>query len=76
MWAECLFVDPISDLAVLGPPDNQELPDQAEKYEKLTELLSPISVADAKRKAPAWLRNLNGEWFRCTVEHANGSAMD
>src|SRR4051812_42132562 len=25
VWAECLFVDPISDLAILGPPDNQEL---------------------------------------------------
>ena len=25
VWAECLFADPISDVAVLGPPDNQEL---------------------------------------------------
>ena len=24
VWAECLFADPISDVAVLGPPDNQE----------------------------------------------------
>ena len=25
VWAECLFVDPISDLAVLGAPDSQAL---------------------------------------------------
>jgi hypothetical protein len=25
IWAECLFVDVIADLAVLGPPDKQEL---------------------------------------------------
>ena len=25
VWAERLFADPISDVAVLGPPDNQEL---------------------------------------------------
>jgi hypothetical protein len=28
--AECLYVDPISDIAVLGTPDAEELPDQAE----------------------------------------------
>jgi hypothetical protein len=28
VWAECLFVDPIADLAVLGAPDSQELHDK------------------------------------------------
>jgi hypothetical protein len=23
-WAECLFADPVADIAVLGQPDNQE----------------------------------------------------
>jgi hypothetical protein len=29
VWAECLFVDPVADLAVLGPVDGQELYDEA-----------------------------------------------
>ena len=33
VWAECLFVDPVSDLAVFGSPDNQELSDEADAYE-------------------------------------------
>jgi hypothetical protein len=37
VWAECLFVDPVADLAVLGEPDGQELFDQSECYEALVE---------------------------------------
>ena len=29
VWAECIFVDPIRDIAVLAEPDNQELPKQS-----------------------------------------------
>jgi hypothetical protein len=32
VWAECMFADPIADIAVLGSPDNQELFDQADAY--------------------------------------------
>ena len=32
VWAECLFADPVADIAVLGCPDNQELGDQAHAY--------------------------------------------
>src|SRR5438874_3754535 len=31
--AECLFVDPVADVAVLGSPDNQNLPDDADAYD-------------------------------------------
>ena len=31
----CLFVDPIADIAVLGQPDNQNLPDKADAYDRL-----------------------------------------
>src|SRR5215469_11793418 len=30
VWAECLFVDPVADLAVLGQPDNEVFSDQAD----------------------------------------------
>jgi len=42
--AECLFVDPVADLAVLGPVDGQELYDKALAYEKLVEALDPLPL--------------------------------
>jgi hypothetical protein len=72
IWAECLFVDPISDIAVLGPPDDQELSDQWEQYDNLVEPLEPISVADAPEETPAWLLSLDKRWCRCIVRHVGG----
>jgi hypothetical protein len=43
--AACVFADPIADLAVLAPPDNQELSDEAELYEQFTGLLPPFDIA-------------------------------
>ena len=37
IWAECMFVDPVSDIAVLGMPDSQELSAQADDFEALLE---------------------------------------
>jgi hypothetical protein len=34
--AECLFADPVADIAVLGSPDNQMLWEQAQAYEALS----------------------------------------
>jgi hypothetical protein len=47
VWATCLFVDPIADIAVLGPPDNQILADQAEAYDRLVGDMTTLVVADA-----------------------------
>jgi hypothetical protein len=46
VWAECLFADPIADIAVLGSPDDQELTEAAEAYEALVESATPLSIAD------------------------------
>jgi hypothetical protein len=45
--AECLFVDPIADLAVLGCPDNQVLPGPARSYEALMRRARPLAIANA-----------------------------
>src|SRR5207245_5133018 len=37
VWAECLFVNPIADVAVLSGPDSQSLYEEMEKYEELTD---------------------------------------
>ena len=44
VWAECFFVDPVADLAVLGSPDNQALWGEAEAYNALTERAVPLPI--------------------------------
>jgi hypothetical protein len=46
VWAECLFVDPIGDIAVLGQPDDQALPDEADGYDELVDNAVPLPVGD------------------------------
>lgn len=70
--AECLFADPIGDIAVLGSPDCQEVYDEAVAYEELTEDVPPLRIADAPERAPAWLLTLDRQWIRCEVKHVGG----
>jgi hypothetical protein len=72
VWAECLFVDPIGDVAVLGPPDGQELWEQCEAYETIMQALVPFSIADAPKSSTAWLLSLENRWFRCVATHDHG----
>jgi Trypsin-like peptidase domain len=37
VWAECAFVDPVADIAVLCSPDGQSLFEEADAYEALVE---------------------------------------
>jgi hypothetical protein len=69
IWAECLFVDPIADMAVLGSPDDQELSNEAGAYAELLQCATPISIAEAPREGHAWALSLECEWFRCSVKH-------
>jgi Trypsin-like peptidase domain len=62
IWAECLFVDPIADVAVLCGPDSQALYEEAEKYEELTDELPVIKIRAATKGQPVWVLGLNGEW--------------
>jgi hypothetical protein len=81
IWVECVFVDPVADLAVLYSPDDQELSEQAEDYEALIEsafslpisslafVRKPVTLSDAPRaEADAWLLSLDGQWFSCRVQ--------
>jgi hypothetical protein len=54
VWAECLFVDPLSDLAVLGPPDNLALWKEAEAYQGLVDAAAPLMVATDLDDEPPW----------------------
>lgn len=45
VWAECLFFDPVSDLAILGEPDNQVLGEESDEYARLVEGRKPLTIA-------------------------------
>jgi hypothetical protein len=41
VWAECVFVDPVADIAVLAEPDDQGLPEQWDAFYELVNALRP-----------------------------------
>lgn len=45
VWADCLFFDPVSDLAILGEPDNQELGEESDAYARLVDGRKPFTIA-------------------------------
>jgi hypothetical protein len=69
IWAQCLFADPVGDIAVLGAPDGQILGDQCNAYEDFVSEAVPLSLRRVRDEEPGWLFALDGQhWFRCKVE--------
>src|SRR2546422_11341280 len=50
-WAVCRFVDPIADIAVLGPPGNPH----ADEYKALMETASALSIGGSLREPRKFL---------------------
>jgi hypothetical protein len=63
--AECLFADPIADIAVLGTPDNQALPDEADAFDQLVDGHG-LDVAEAA-EGQGMILSLAGEWCAVTI---------
>jgi hypothetical protein len=59
VWTECLFFDPVADVAVLGEPDNQGLPDEWDGYHALTENRKAFATA-APESGGAYMLALDG----------------
>jgi hypothetical protein len=72
-WAECRFADPVADIAVLGPPDSQELCDEWDAYVRFIEEREPMQICEAEKKCGALLLSLSKNWFECEVQHRSGS---
>jgi len=64
--AECLFVDPVADLAVLSSPDNQEFFDEADAFDDLVDSVTALNIAAAK-DGEAWMLSLEGVWAPCVL---------
>jgi hypothetical protein len=50
VWAQCLFVDPVADIALLGAPDGQELSEPWNDYQQFVEGVSTLTPADTPRR--------------------------
>jgi hypothetical protein len=44
VWAECVFVDPVADIAVFCGPDSQELAKHCEAYRNLIDNVTPFAL--------------------------------
>jgi Trypsin-like peptidase domain len=79
VWAECVFANPVADLAVLAQPDGQELSDRADAYDKLIEAATPFTVGKLQSprrqrglpgdpaSSDARMLSLDGKWFACRI---------
>jgi hypothetical protein len=72
VWAECLFVDPVADIAVLGRPDTHDLDEQSHAYEALLEN-TPILRIGKARNGPGWVLSLGGDWVPTRLELADST---
>ena len=63
---QCLFVDPIADIAVLGEPDGQVFPEAWEAYHEMFDACDGLRVSDAVG-ATAMLLFLEAEWRPCAL---------
>jgi hypothetical protein len=71
IWAECLLVDPVADIAVLGCPDGHVFEDEPEAYFSLTDDAPVLQIGKA-RSGSGWVLSLDGHWIRTTLEVFSG----
>jgi len=60
VWAECLFFDPVSDIAILGEPDNQEFGEESDAYNRLVDC-KPFTIA-APETGEGYVLTLDEVW--------------
>jgi hypothetical protein len=75
VWADCLFADPVADIAVLGEPGHEDLLEQRLAYRALVWDITPLRISDVHEEAAAQLLSLDGEWFGCKVEAILGGPL-
>ena len=55
VWAECVFADPVADIAVLGPPDSQELSEESRglrRFDGRSRIVADRGIAGTERPRP------------------------
>lgn len=74
VWAQCMFVDPVSDVAILCEPDSQALPEQWEPFIMLTDELPALKLGSSV-SGRVWILSLTGEWVPVSAKEAYGRLM-
>jgi hypothetical protein len=87
---ECLFVDPVADIAVLCVPDEQVAPGLAERCGVWLDTLRPLAIGegpmrrvfDSKSRTvrggeaiPARVLSLKAQWFGCVAASVAGRTL-
>ena len=70
VWGDCIFVDPVADIAVLGEVDNQvdeNFSVQWDAYLQLVESVSAISIGKVETGL-GWMLSLDGKCERTKLE--------
>jgi hypothetical protein len=67
VYAECLYVNPVADIAVLGCPDEQERGYDPDLYHELTDDAPVLQIANA-RSGPGWVLSIERRWVPTTLE--------
>jgi hypothetical protein len=71
--AECQFIDPIADIAVLGPPDPDAAYERWNAYRAFLADMVALSIpATAPQEGTALLLSLAGDWFECVADQNGG----
>jgi len=65
--AECLFVDPVADIAVLGEPDSQSIPVEWEAYDNMATACSALPVSSSLGNESGLLLHLDGLFRPCIL---------
>ena len=69
LWAECIFADPICDIAILAGPDNQAVPDAADAFNEFIGSLQEVLPvrAPSTQNQRGWLLTLDRTWAPCRL---------
>ena len=69
VMAECLFVDAVADIAVLGEPDGQVFENADCAFREFIDATGvlPLSKRDIVEPVTGWLLSLDGRWTACTL---------
>lgn len=65
---ECLFVDPVADIAWVGRPAAEELSEEADAYDALMADRPAFSIGWPPRKGTGHILALDGHWIRVPME--------
>jgi len=73
-----IALEPLSDIAVLGPIDGQEMPEEAEKFELFCEAVNRVIISsrefDLFEQIPVFIFNHHNTWVKGTVMKCKNNA--